>query len=75
MKTKINAIIFDLDGTLADTLEDLADSVNAAMAKNNYPTHTIDYVKASVGSGTRELIRKCLPDDIKAEKNSNYSKW
>lgn len=71
MKTKINAIIFDLDGTLADTLEDLADSVNAAMAKNNYPTHTIDYVKASVGSGTRELIRKCLPDDIKAEKNSN----
>ncbi|MBR3838966.1 MAG: HAD family hydrolase [Clostridia bacterium] len=71
MKTKINAIIFDLDGTLADTLEDLADSVNAAMAKNNYPTHSIDYVKASVGSGTRELIRKCLPDDIKAEKNSN----
>lgn len=63
MKTKITAVIFDLDGTLADTLEDLADSVNAALTKNNFPTHTTDYVRASVGSGTRELIRKSLPSN------------
>lgn len=71
MKTKITAVIFDLDGTLADTLEDLADSVNAALTKNDFPTHTIDYVRASVGSGTRELIRKSLPantDDATIDK-------
>lgn len=71
MKTKITAVIFDLDGTLADTLEDLADSVNAALSKNDFPTHTIDYVRASVGSGTRELIRKSLPantDDATIDK-------
>lgn len=42
---KYTTIIFDLDGTLLDTLEDLTDSVNYALQKYNYPTHTIDEVK------------------------------
>ena len=41
---KYTTIIFDLDGTLLDTLEDLTDSVNYALQKYNYPTHTIDEV-------------------------------
>lgn len=73
MKKTIKAIIFDLDGTLADTIEDLADSVNKALRINGYPTHDIDYVMASVGSGTRELIRKCLPDEIKQETTQEHS--
>lgn len=73
MKSLIKGVIFDLDGTLADTIEDLADSVNKAMDNNGYPTRSIDYVMASVGSGTRELIRKCLPEDIKQETTKEHT--
>lgn len=60
---KYTTIIFDLDGTLLDTLEDLTDSVNYALEKNNYPTHTIDEVRYMVGSGIKVLIERAIPKD------------
>lgn len=53
--------LFDLDGTVLDTLEDLTDATNAAMAMHGYPTHSIDAVRSFVGNGIGNLIRSALP--------------
>lgn len=58
MKT---GIIFDLDGTLLNTLEDLKDSVNYTLLQFGLPERTIDEVRSFVGTGARNLIRKALP--------------
>ncbi|NTU45295.1 MAG: HAD-IA family hydrolase [Chlorobiaceae bacterium] len=56
------AVIFDLDGTLLDTLADLLTTLNSVLARHNYPTHSIDACKYLVGHGMRELVRKALPE-------------
>ncbi len=56
-------IIFDLDGTLLDTLDDLCDSVNYVLEKNGFATRTRDEVRSFLGSGAEYLIRKSLPED------------
>lgn len=53
--------IFDLDGTLLNTLGDLADSVNATLTRFGYPTRTEDEVRCFVGNGVRLLIARALP--------------
>lgn len=53
---KFEAIIFDLDGTLLDTLEDLADCVNLALADYHCPQKTIEQIRTYVGNGIRKLI-------------------
>lgn len=58
MKT---GIIFDLDGTLLDTLEDLKDSVNYALAQYGCPERTLDEVRQFIGNGARRLIQLSLP--------------
>lgn len=55
------AVIFDLDGTLLDTLEDLTDAVNAAMEKYNQPVCTIEEVRSYVGNGLRNLMLQAIP--------------
>jgi phosphoglycolate phosphatase len=60
---KYVAVIFDLDGTLADTLRDLADATNYALEKLQLPTHPLDAYRYFVGSGRMELCRKALPAD------------
>ena len=55
------AVIFDLDGTLLNTLDDLADSTNFALEKNGFPTRTIDEVRRFVGNGNIKLIHRALP--------------
>lgn len=50
------AIVFDLDGTLLDTLEDLTDSVNAALQSGGCPQKTIEQIRAYVGNGIRNLM-------------------
>lgn len=55
------AVIFDLDGTLVDSLEDLADSMNAALQQHGYPVHPVDSYRYFVGDGIRELARRVLP--------------
>lgn len=55
-------VIFDLDGTLLDTLEDLSDSVNYALRRFGYPEHPVDEYRYLVGNGITRLIERALPD-------------
>lgn len=57
-----DTVIFDLDGTLLDTLDDLADSVNAIMLCRGYPIRSRDEVRSFVGEGYRLLIKRALPE-------------
>ncbi len=57
----MKAVVFDLDGTLLDTLEDLKDSVNAALTEYGLPERTIEEVRAFVGNGIRNLIMRSVP--------------
>ena len=54
-------ILFDLDGTLLDTLEDLCDGVNYALNFHGYPSRTLEEVRRFVGNGAKELIRLATP--------------
>ena len=54
--------IFDLDGTLLDTLDDLAASVNYALQAHGMPVHSIDDVRRFVGTGVRKLMERAVPD-------------
>ena len=54
--------IFDLDGTLLDTLGDLAAAVNYALRKHGLPEHSIDDVRSFVGNGVRVLMQRAVPD-------------
>ena len=60
---KYKAAIFDMDGTLIDSLEDLADSVNDTMIHYNFPTHTLKEYRYFVGNGARKLIERSVPKD------------
>jgi phosphoglycolate phosphatase len=62
-KLKYSGIIFDLDGTLLDTIEDLADSMNQVLIDLGFPTHTLGAYKYFVGEGVEALIRRALPED------------
>ncbi len=62
MENKYKAVIFDLDGTLLDTIEDLTDSCNQALAGLGYPPHTLDEVRQFVGNGLGVMMEKALPD-------------
>ncbi len=54
--------IFDLDGTLLDTLQDLATSVNYALRQHRMPEHSIDDVRRFVGNGVRRLMERAVPE-------------
>ena len=57
------AVIFDLDGTLLHTLEDLGDSLNAALAEKGLPLHSYDEYQAMIGNGQKMLVHRALPED------------
>ena len=57
----IKAVIWDLDGTLLNTLDDLAASVNAALAMNGMPLRSTEEVRAFVGNGIRNLMMRAVP--------------
>lgn len=64
-------VIFDLDGTLLNTLDDLADSTNYALSRFGYPTRTIEEVRQFVGNGVAKLIERAIPD---GNNNPNFEK-
>lgn len=68
---KYEAVIFDLDGTLLDTLEDLKDSVNYALKNAGMPLRSMEEVRASVGNGVRRLMELVIPD---GEENPEFDK-
>ena len=64
---KYNTVIFDLDGTLLNTLEDLTDCVNHTMRVFEYKERTIDEVRRFVGNGIGMLVRRAIPDNVTEE--------
>ena len=60
-------ILWDLDGTLLDTLEDLADGVNHVLSQFGYPVRTLEEVRRFVGNGARNLIRQAVPEGADPE--------
>lgn len=67
MSTTPRAVIFDLDGTLLDTLDDLADAGNVTLEALGLPTHPVDAYRYFVGLGVVELARMMLPEDRRDE--------
>ncbi len=65
----IRAIIFDLDGTLVDSLIDIADAMNRTLMHFNHPVHDYDAYKIFVGNGLKTLVYRCLPEDKKDEEH------
>ena len=62
MERIYDTVIFDLDGTLMDTLEDLANAVNEILKRHGYPVKTITEVRRIVGNGLRQTLTLCLPE-------------
>jgi phosphoglycolate phosphatase len=61
---KFGAVIFDLDGTLLNTLEDLADSMNCVLERNRMPQHPPSAYRYFVGDGVEMLVRRALPFEV-----------
>jgi len=61
------AVLFDLDGTLLDTLEDLADSMNAVLVSRDHPGHPVSSYRYFVGDGMEILARRALPAGIASD--------
>lgn len=60
----IDTIIFDLDGTLLNTLEDLMDSVNFALERQGFPLRNLEEIRSFVGNGIRVLMERAVPKDV-----------
>ena len=63
----IEAVVFDLDGTLADTLRDIAEAMNRALAARGMPQHPPAHYRALIGGGARELVSKVIPRDAASQ--------
>ena len=62
-------VIFDLDGTLLDTIADLAAAANYALQQLGYPTHPVDTIRTYVGNGINKLLERSLPEAERNEEN------
>ncbi len=61
MRRIYKTVIFDLDGTLLDTLQDLTDATNYALHRHGFPEHSLEAVRSFVGNGVRKLIERAVP--------------
>jgi phosphoglycolate phosphatase len=62
---RFDAVLFDLDGTLLDTLDDIADAANGVLSSHGYPTHEVDAFRLFVGEGARTLVYRVLPPEAR----------
>jgi phosphoglycolate phosphatase len=69
---KFKGVIFDLDGTLVNSLEDIANAMNTVLQDLNYPTHGYDTYQYFVGSGLRNLVSKSLPATHNSENQIDH---
>lgn len=67
----IKGVVFDLDGTLANSIEDIADSMNIVLSEKDFPTHDYDTYKTFVGKGIKSLVENALPDSERDEATLN----
>lgn len=83
MNPPLKAALFDLDGTLLDTLEDLANATNRALASAAYPVHPVSAYRRFVGNGLRTLVSRALPagedassalDELVRRTGENYAR-
>ncbi len=58
---RCKAVVFDMDGTLLDTLEDLAEAMNRVLERQGFPTHPVESYRRFVGSGAGQLVARALP--------------
>ena len=65
---KIRAVVWDLDGTLLNTLDDLTNSLNLALRENGFGEHSRERVRNMVGNGTRMLITRAIPEGEENER-------
>lgn len=70
----VKAVIFDLDGTLTDTLDDLCDAVNFVLRRHGFPLRDREEVRTFVGNGLFKLMRRALPAQISEEDAAVYTK-
>ena len=66
----MKTIIFDLDGTILNTLVDLKNAVNHGLKTRNLPEKNLEYVRNAIGNGTQVLIKRCCPEDISEEERA-----
>lgn len=66
---KIKAVFFDLDGTLLYTIEDIATSLNAVLARHSFPTHTIEEYCTFIGDGMKLLVTRSLPREVQKDQS------
>ena len=64
---KIEAVVFDLDGTLLDTLEDLAASMNRVLESKEFPSHPVESYLHFIGDGARMLAQRVLPEQERSD--------
>jgi phosphoglycolate phosphatase len=62
------AVVFDLDGTLIDTIDDIGDAVNRVLSNKKFPTHSNSAYRNFVGDGSRMLIERALPEKFRNDK-------
>ena len=75
MRKRYETVIYDLDGTLLNTLEDLTDSTNYAMEQMGYPRHTLEEVRSFVNNGARKLILGACPPSTTAIPNAPRKRY
>jgi phosphoglycolate phosphatase len=64
---QIKAAIFDLDGTLADTIEAIRDAINLTMKEYGYPPHTYEEIREYIGNGAKNLVLRSMPAEAAAD--------
>lgn len=66
---KWDLVIFDLDGTLLDTIDDLGTAVNVAMSSKGFPLHSMEEYRRMVGHGVRNLVTQAMPSDLQSDES------